>query len=144
MKAIDTNILVYGHRSESPFHEKAIQAITELAEGANLWAIPWPCFHEFLAVVTNSKIFKKPTSISDAWEYLDAIRKSPTLMTISENEDHEIFLKKLTKSGHVVGGKIHDARIAAICLEHSVSEFWTADRDYSRFGALKLFNPLIS
>lgn len=38
---------------------------------------------------------------------------------------------------------IHDARIAAICLNHRVAELWTADRDFSVFPGLKTRNPLI-
>jgi predicted nucleic acid-binding protein len=37
---------------------------------------------------------------------------------------------------------IHDTRIAAICLENGITELWTADRDFSRFGQLKTYNPL--
>jgi len=38
---------------------------------------------------------------------------------------------------------IHDARIAAICLAHGVQEFWSADRDFSRFPDLNVVNPLV-
>jgi uncharacterized protein len=39
---------------------------------------------------------------------------------------------------------VHDARIAALCLTHGVREFLTADRDFSRFPALRARNPLIA
>ena len=53
MIAVDTNILVYAHRRDSEWHEKAYRLIQSLAEGSAPWAIPWPCLHEFLAVVTH-------------------------------------------------------------------------------------------
>ena len=40
MIAVDTNILVYAHREESPFHEIAAVRIAALAEGPAAWAIP--------------------------------------------------------------------------------------------------------
>lgn len=40
------------------------------------------------------------------------------------------------------GPMIHDERIAALCLYHGVTEFWTSDRDFSRFPFLKTRNPL--
>jgi hypothetical protein len=43
----------------------------------------------------------------------------------------------------VSGGQIHDARIAAICIAHGVREFWSADRDFSRYPALRVVNPLV-
>ena len=35
-------------------------------------------------------------------------------------------------------------RIAAICLSNGVSELWTADRDFSRFPALRTRNPALA
>ena len=32
--------------------------------------------------------------------------------------------------------------IAALCLGHGVTEFWTADRDFSRFPDIPTRNPL--
>lgn len=59
MIAVDTNILVYAHRKDSPFHGNAYESILELAEGRTPWAIPWPCIHEFLAITTYSKILNR-------------------------------------------------------------------------------------
>ena len=49
----------------------------------------------------------------------------------------------LLESSKVVGAKVHDARVAAICISHGVAELWTADRDFSRFPVLKTTNPLV-
>ena len=61
MIAVDTNILVYAHREDSPFHNTALRRVAELAEGSAMWAIPWPCIHEFLAIVTDPRIYAPPT-----------------------------------------------------------------------------------
>jgi predicted nucleic acid-binding protein len=31
-----------------------------------------------------------------------------------------------------IGPAIHDARVAALCRLHGISELWTADRDFNR------------
>ena len=54
MIAVDTNILVYAHRKDATPHAQAAAAVTKLAEGKTAWAIPWPCVHEFLAIVTHA------------------------------------------------------------------------------------------
>ena len=66
MIAVDTNILVYAHREDSPFHELASRRVAELAESPATWAIPWPCLHEFLAIVTHRRIYAPPTPLSRA------------------------------------------------------------------------------
>ncbi len=58
MIAVDTNLLVYAHRKESRVHETAFTIVRALAEGSQVWAIPWPCCYEFLSVVTNPRIWK--------------------------------------------------------------------------------------
>jgi hypothetical protein len=46
-------------------------------------------------------------------------------------------------AGDVTGPRVHDARIAAICLAHGVDELWTADRDFRRFPQPRTRNPLM-
>jgi len=79
MIAVDTNILVYSHRSDSPFHKAADKALTDLAESGDLWAIPWPCIHEFLAIVTHPRIYDPPTPLTDAIEQVECWLEVPTL-----------------------------------------------------------------
>jgi toxin-antitoxin system PIN domain toxin len=142
--AVDTNILVYAHRTDSPFHAPAVKTITGLAEGSGTWAIPWPCVHEFLAIVTSTRIYHPPTAGKIALDYLDALFQSPTVVLLAETELHWKTLGPLVIAGRIVGGRVHDARIAAICLQHGVRELWSADRDFSRFPGLIAVNPLIS
>jgi toxin-antitoxin system PIN domain toxin len=142
--AVDTNILVYGHRGDSPWHAPAAANIRALAEGTAAWAIPWPCVHEFLAIVTHPRIYKPPTPVDQAVAQVDAWLESPTLVVIGEAESHWRALRELVLAGKVSGPPVHDARIAALCATHGVRTLWTADRDFSRFPALKTVNPLVA
>lgn len=144
MIAVDTNILVHAHRRDSPFHAAAHRTLAELAEGARRWALPWPCVHEFHAKVTHPRIFAAPTSISQAIAQVDAWLESPMVTLLHEGPDHWERLRALLSGGHIVGARVHDARIAAICLEHGVTELLTADRDFGRFPALATRNPLVA
>jgi toxin-antitoxin system PIN domain toxin len=141
--AVDTNILVYAHRAESPFFDAAAAKLALLAEGKAPWAIPWPCVHEFLAVVTRPRIFDPPTPLPVALDQVDAWLESPSLTLLAETEQHWPVLRRLLTATHLSGGGVHDARIAALCLQHGVRELWSADRDFSRFPDLTVVNPLL-
>ena len=141
--AVDTNLLVAFHRTEYAIHPRAKELVTGLAEGWDAWAIPWPCVHEFLAVVTSPRIFKKPTTTVQAVSVVDALLDSPSLRHLGEGPGYWHRLRELVAKGHVAGPKVHDARIAALCLEHGVRTLWTADRDFSRFPSLKCVNPCV-
>ena len=143
MIAIDTNVLVFAHREDAQWHESAFAQISELAEGKASWAIPWPCIHEFLAIITHPRIFSPPTPLEIALNQVDAWMEVPNLVFLMESEGYWQQLRTLLNGGKVAGPMVHDARIAALCLLHGVTELWTADRDFSRFPALKVRNPLV-
>jgi hypothetical protein len=140
--AVDTNILVYAHRNEYEFHLRAKELIVSLAVAPDEWAIPWPCIHELFSNVTNPRVYKVPTPSADALDQIDAWLESPTLVLLSESPAHWSRLRNQIAKGRIAGPRVHDARIAAICLDHGVSELWSADRDFGRFPDLKVVNPL--
>lgn len=143
MIAVDSNLLVYAHREDSPWHDTACTRIIELAEGRAPWAIPWPCIHEFLAIVTHPRIYSPPTPLKKAIDQVEAWIESPTLVLLSESADYWLLLRSTLQSGRISGPQIHDARIVAVCRQHGVRELWTADRDFGRFSGLTVRNPLV-
>ena len=143
MIAIDTNVLVYAHREDSEWHPAAARRVKQLAEGRAAWAIPWPCVHEFLAIVTHPRIFVPPTPLARAIDQVEAWLESPSAVLLSEGPDYWASLRILVEAGRVAGPLVHDARIAALCLHHGVEELWSADRDFSRFPGLVVRNPLV-
>lgn len=143
MIALDTNLLVYAHRADTPNHEAARQALERVARHPHGWAIPWPCAHEFLAVVTGRAFGSARTPVAIAFETLQAWLAHPGCQAIGETPGHATILAALAARAGLAGGAVHDARIAAICIGHRVEEFWTADRDFDRFPDLRIRNPLI-
>jgi toxin-antitoxin system PIN domain toxin len=139
--AVDTNILVHAHREESPWHERAVRAVGGL--GAERWGIPWPCLHEFLAVVTHPKIFSPPSPMLDAVTTVETWLAAPSLSVLGELDGYWSVLAELLQTSRVAGPRVHDARIAAICLQHGIGELWSMDRDFSRFPRLATKNPLL-
>lgn len=143
MIALDSNILVYAHREDSPHHATALATLRELAGDRRRWAVPWPCIHEFLAIVTHPRIYRPPTDPGLALGAVADLFALPGGTALAEVDDHLEILSGLVHRSGVVGPKVHDARVAAICLGHGVDELWTADRDYSYFPELRTRNPLV-
>ena len=143
MIAVDTNILVYAHRPDSTWHKAAAARIKALCEGPTSWLVPWPCIHEFLSVVTNPRVFANPTPPQRALQQVEYWAATPSLVIATESARHLQTLAGVVLDGTAFGGRIHDARVVAICLDHGVGELWSADRDFSRFPALKTHNPLV-
>ena len=143
MIAVDTNLLVYAHREDSEWHERALEVLLDLANGNQRWAIPWPCVHEFFAIVTHPKIYRQPSSPAQATGAIEAWRESPRLELLHESPTYWETLTRLIDTGRIRGPMIHDARVAAICIDNGAAQLLSADRDFSRFSGLFVRNPLL-
>lgn len=83
-----------------------------LAESRSPWAIPWPCLHEFLAIVTHPRIYNPPTPLPTALDQVEAWLESPSLVLLGEDEGYWEGFRKTLEAGKVSGPMVHDARIA--------------------------------
>ena len=132
--AVDTNILVHARRQEMPHHEEAVALLRALAEGYDAWALPWPCVYEFVRVVTHPRVFAPPSALEDVLDDLESLLTSPSLVLLGEGPSHVSHMRRTLRVGRATGNLAHDAHIAALAVEHGVSELLTLDRDFARFG----------
>lgn len=142
MIAIDTNVLVYAHRFEMPRHKEALEIVNAALMSNEGVGLCWSVIHEFLATVTNPRIFPSPTPLDQAFAQIEYWRTAPNTSVLREGPHHLEILYGLCAGGDVAGGAVHDARIAAVCIENGVREIWTADRDFAKFEGLVSRNPL--
>ena len=80
--------------------------------------------------------------MSIALATVEAWMASPSLVLLAEDQGYWLQLNRLLTESGVAGPRVHDARIAALCLYNGVTELWTADRDFQRFPRLNAVNPL--
>ncbi|TVS16903.1 MAG: PIN domain-containing protein [Gammaproteobacteria bacterium] len=142
MIAIDTNLLVYAHRPEMPFHQRAREVLAAAVGAPEPVCAPWPCVHEFLAVVSNPRIFREPTPMGTALDAVRRLLRSLTGGVLAEGEGYLDALDQIARPAKLQGAMIHDARVAALCRFHGVRVLWSADRDFSRFQGISVHNPL--
>jgi len=142
MIAIDTHILIYAHVPSFAQHASALAALEKLANSGSYWAVPWPCAHEFCAVISNKKWRSDALDAAGAVAILRSWASAPNFRFLGASHQHLSFFAQTLLLSGATGGQVHDARIAATCLEHDVAELWSADRDFSRFPGLRTRNPL--
>lgn len=138
MRSVDSNVLVSAYAADSPRHDLSAAFMDALAASGAPWALTWPCIHEFYGTVTRRTRFPLAPGPRAALDQIQEWLSSPTLTLLSESRDHWTTLSRLLRVGDVTGAMVHDAKIAAICLDHGVDEFVTFDRDFSKFPELKV------
>src|SRR5207253_11046494 len=105
---IDTNILVYAHRRDSPWHDRARAAISELVASRGAWGLVWTCLYEFYATVTRPRYYRPPSTPSQALEQIDAWLECPTVTLLAEDAGTWSVLRDLVTAAHLKGPAYHD------------------------------------
>lgn len=81
--------------------------------------------------------------MGEALGFVDSLLASPQLHLLAESPGYFEKLREMSTAAKLKGPRIHDARIAALCLQHGVHKLWSADRDFSAFPQLKGRNPMM-
>ena len=133
MRMPDVNILVYAHREETPSHRQYADWLRSLATGPEPFALSELVLHGFVRVVTNPRLFDPPSTIQQAFRFLDALLGRPTCSVLRPGPSHWSIFRALCHESGVRGKLVTDAAHAALAIE-SGCEWITADTDFARFA----------
>lgn len=138
MIAVDTNVLIHAHRSESAWHMAARARLVSLAEGPARWGLPVFCVAEFMRVVTHGRVFNPPSSVSQAAGFIENLVAAPTCELVRPATEFLDLLMETARQSDARGNLMFDAQIAALCQEHGIDTVLTNDRDFGRFDGLRV------
>jgi len=143
MRCVDVNVLVYAHRPESADHERYRTWLEAIRRDNEPLALSSLVLSGFVRVVTHHQIFREPTPLPVAIEFVRALRSSPNAVPVSPGERHwDIFLQ-LCREIDARGNDVSDAYHAAISVEHGAT-WYSADRGFARFRSLRWSHPFDS
>ncbi len=132
MLSPDVNILVYAHREETPQHKRYAEWLTNTINSDEPFALSELVISGFLRIVSNPKIFKPPTPLNIAWDFIDQITQHPRCNLVRPESNHLKIFKALSKKHQLSGKLIADAYHAALVIEHGL-QWVSADTDFARF-----------
>ena len=75
MFVVDTNVLLAAAHRDSAHNAAAVALCGRWARDRTTIALTWGIAYEFLRVATHPSVFSKPLTFSDAWSFLDALRR---------------------------------------------------------------------
>jgi toxin-antitoxin system PIN domain toxin len=137
----DVNVLVYAHREDAPEHQRFRDWLRSALEEQEPYGISELVLSGFLRVVTHPRVFRRPTQMRTALEFVGALRERPNAVLVSPGARHWGIFVDLCRRTGVRGNLVPDAYLAARAIETG-SEWITTDRDYSRFPGLRWRHPL--
>jgi uncharacterized protein len=141
MILLDVNILVSAHRADSDQHRE-IKSWLEaaLSDPAGV-AVSELVLSGCLRVITHPKIFKKPTPLAQALDFLEDFRSREEVHLLGPGAGHWKIFADLCRRSDARGNLVPDAFHAALAIELGC-EWLTLDRGFARFPGLKWRHPL--
>lgn len=143
MLLADVNVYLYARRRESPRHEEYHTWLEDRLSGAEPFGISELVLSSFLRIVTNHRIYKKPTPPDAACAFCNTILSAPAAVALRPGPGHwQIFVELCTQIG-ARANVVPDAYLAALAIEHGAT--WvTVDQGFARFPGLRITAPLES
>jgi uncharacterized protein len=134
----DVNVLVYAFREDAERHEEFGDWLTDRAAGDEAVGVSDQVLGSFVRIVTNRRVFARPSRLERALEFAEALRNLHNGMPVRPGPRH---FSRLCREGKATGNLVPDAYFAALAIENGC-EWITTDRDYARFPGLRWRHPL--
>ena len=140
MLCVDVNVLVYAHRPEATDHARYREWLDGSRRGVEPLGLPAIVSSGFLRVVTHPRIFKEPTPLDLALEFLEVLRASPATVPVLPGDRHWRIFTDLCRTLDAKGNTVADAFLAAIAIEQGAT--WvSADRGFAGYPGLRWRHP---
>jgi hypothetical protein len=139
--AVDTNLLVYAHRSGAPEHRRARRAIEAAANAEQGWGIALASIGEFWSIVTHPFVGRGRQAARRAAAFLRALVTDAEMLVWVPGPGFEGRLVQRALELDVRGARVFDLQIALTALEHGASEIWTHDAGFVRVAGIAVNDP---
>ena len=141
MIGLDTNLLIYAHRENTPEHEQARNAVVEALNHPQGWGICLPTIAEFWSIVTRPAHPGGASSAAKVNQFFHYLLTEGHGHVWTPGPGFGQRLMRRAAALKVRGIRIFDLQIAVIAYEHGAREIWTHDHSFVSVPAVKVRNP---
>ncbi len=137
----DVNVLVHGFREDSPHFHRCSGWLEDVVNGPDDLGLAEFVLLGVVRIVTNPRVFVKPTAPADALQFIRALREAPRARRVAATPRTWTLLTELVEGdAQIRGNLVPDAWLAALTLSHG-AHLATADRGFARYPGLALIDP---
>jgi toxin-antitoxin system PIN domain toxin len=136
----DVNVLVIAHRRDQEHHQELREWLREQVDSDRPFALADVALAGFLRIVTNPRVYMRPTPLDTAMSFIDGLMEQPTCVPVAAGPRHWSILRRLLIGADARGNLVPDAHLAAIAVEHGATVA-TRDRGFARFPGLSWIDP---
>jgi toxin-antitoxin system PIN domain toxin len=137
----DVNVLVLAHRRDHDEHDEVRSWLEDEVNSDSPFALADLTLSGFLRIVTNRRIYERPSKLVIALEFVDGLVEQPTCVPVSAGPNHWPIFRRVLVAADARGNLVPDAHLAAIAIEHGATVA-TRDRGFARFGDVRWLDPV--
>jgi hypothetical protein len=138
---VDANLLIYSWAEAMPQHEAARAWLDARLNQTARVGMPWPSLLAFVRLVSNPRVFERPSTVSAAWHQVEEWLECDSTWIPAPTDRHSQVLGSLIEGTPMRSNLVPDAHLAALAIEHGL-ELCSTDGDFARFKGLRWSNPL--
>jgi toxin-antitoxin system PIN domain toxin len=136
----DVNIWIPALRPDLSDHQTYRDWLSAAIEADEPLGISELILSGVVRILTNPRIFQKPSGATDVLAALDTIRSAPGTQPLLPGERHWSIFADLCITTAAKANLVADAYHAALAIEHG-AVFITNDRDFAAFRGLSVRPP---
>ena len=142
-RGVDTNVLIYAHMPESPHHAMVRSFLLDQLSRDDVTLVITPTIlHELVHIVTDSRRFDPPLSMSDALALARAYLGHVNVECLRLDASAVATAFELMERHQLGRKRMADTLLAASLLGHGVHELITCNLgDFRIFDGLTLLDP---
>lgn len=137
----DVNVLVLAHRADQDDHQHVREWLEDEVNSERPFALADVAAAGFLRIVTNPRVYHRPTTLKKAVAFVDGLVEQPTCLRVAAGTRHWSILRRLLQDSDARGNLVPDAHLAAVAIEHGATVA-TRDRGFARFPSVAVVDPL--
>ncbi len=141
MRLPDVNVLLYAADRNSPHHDRTAPYVESMIGGRETVALAWVVALGFIRLATKPQLMLSPLTVARALDVVDGWLDRPNVVVVHPTDRHAAVLRELLVPLGTGVGRVQDAHLAALAIEHG-AELVSADRDFARFSGLRWHDPL--
>lgn len=136
----DVNVLIYAIREDSAGHEQYATWLSRALSGGEPVGISDLALSGVIRLLTNHRIFREPSSTTQALDACRVIRSAPAAVSLRPGPRHWAIFEALCTDTGAKANAVPDAYHAALAIEHGATWIST-DRAFARFPGLRWRPP---
>lgn len=140
MILLDVNVLLYAHKEHTQDHQRYREWLESVLQGDEPFALSEFVLSSFVRIATHPKIFDPPSTLEQAFAFVNVLRNQPNCVLVEPGERHWRLFEDLCRRAAAKGNLVPDAYLAALAVDCGC-EWITTDRDYARFPGLRWRTP---